>query len=184
MPARAFPERVDRLESAVHQVAASLLLKVGDVPLALLAAQRALSEAEEPGAIRVMAEALIQSGHPEAALALESKVDGTSPRALSLRGALHLTRAIAHAHLGQVSDDLGQAEALARRVDGNFAWTGFGPANVGLHRAIAARLRGRLDEAHQELSKVDPARLPYPERREAYFFEAAGLASTPASSRC
>jgi hypothetical protein len=187
--AQRFPERVSRLASLAHQVTASLLLKVDDVPLALLAAERAVRAAGDQltraGATRVMVEALTHSGHAEQALALESTVDGGGPRELSVRGALHLARGLAAAHLGVYSRELDAAEALAHRVGGNFAWTGFGPANVRLHRAIAARVLGDPGRARRELSKVDPARLPYPERREAYFLEAAALAkSTPASSRC
>ena len=188
-----FPERVSRLVSLAHQVASSLLLKVDDVALAVLAAERAVHTAGDAlthaSATRVMVETLTRAGHARQALTLRSNVEGAGARELSVRGALHLSRALAAAHLGEPNGELDEAlheaEAIALRVSGNFAWTGFGPANVGLHRAIAARLLGDCHRARHELSKVDPARLPYPERREAYFFEAAALAkSTPASSLC
>jgi tetratricopeptide (TPR) repeat protein len=194
-----FPERVPRLACASHQVTASLLLKVGDLPLALLAAERAVRDANDAlttaASARTLAEVLTRCGHPERALALECDVDGKGPREVSVRGSLLLAQALAAAHAGDPAEaarllDRADREAKALGAEGNFAWTGFGPANAGLHRAMALRLLGEEREASRQLSKVDPARLAYPERREAYFFEVSFLrtsflgASTPASSRC
>jgi hypothetical protein len=201
-----FPERVPRLACAAHQVTASLLLKAGDLPLAMLAAERAVRDANDAigkaGAARTMAEVLTRCGHPQRALALEVAIPGQGPRELSARGALLLTQAIAAAHAGDPPEaegllDRADRAAKALGTDGNFGWTGFGPANVGLHRAIVLRLLGDQRQASRQLSTVDPARLAYAERREAYFLEASLLgastllgasaflgASTPASSRC
>jgi hypothetical protein len=189
-----FPERVRRLVCAAHQVTAGLLLKVGDLPLAMLAAERAAGAAQDAlsraASARSMAEVLTRSGHPERALALACEIDGQGPREVSVRGSLLLTKALAAAQTGDRAAAVGllrlaDREAKVLGAEGNFAWTGFGPANAGLHRAIALRLLGEAREARRQLSTVDPARLAYPERREAYFVEASFLgASTPASSRC
>jgi len=63
---------------------------------------------------------------------------------------------------GKASAQLGRAESLADLLgeDGNYAWTGFGPTNVAIHRVSVAAELGEAGEALRAASSVDQARLP------------------------
>ncbi|HEX6685686.1 MAG TPA: hypothetical protein VF062_23120, partial [Candidatus Limnocylindrales bacterium] len=152
-----FPTRVGKLAADAYLVATDLLLKLDDVPMAMLAAQRCEREARASGqplaiaageraTVRVLTRCGRQRHAAELArraagrVAEATKLDG--PRPLSAYGALLVRGAVAHAAAGQRAEAmtlLGEASAIAARLgsDANFGWTAFDPADVALHRMSA-----------------------------------------------
>jgi transcriptional regulator with XRE-family HTH domain len=192
-PQLAFPWRVRKIASDAYDVLAWLLLKLEEVPLAMLAAQRCEREAEasgQPLAIaagrRATVRVLTRCGqeHHAATLAAQAAdrlsestaLDG--PRPLSAYGALLLRGAEAHACAGGRTEAmtlLGEAAAVARRLgmDGNFGWTAFGPTDVALHRISALLALGDPGMALHVARGVDPHRITVTERRVALHLDTA-----------
>jgi hypothetical protein len=152
---------------SAYVVAAKLVTKLGVTDLAMLAADRAASEAHasESSAAAGMASyqvacALLRADQPQDAehLAvgmaerLERQASSDRPTLVSLAGALWLISAIIAARKterGAAWERLDRAERLAGLLgaDANYAWTAFGPTNVAIHRVSVAAELGDAGEA-------------------------------------
>ncbi|GIH06297.1 hypothetical protein Rhe02_43640 [Rhizocola hellebori] len=183
-----FPHRIRRLAAAVHQITAGLLVKLGELPLAMLAAERSASEAEASGdplviaaSARCTAQALHHSGHHERALAyarqaaaqLAATVGLDGPRPMSAYGALLLSGAVAAAHAADraaaaalLTDAARAAKTLG--AERNFGWTAFGASNVSLHRLDVLLQLAEPAAALQVSAAIDPTAIFLPERLAAY----------------
>jgi len=184
--------RAARLLAETYQVAADLLMKVGEVDLAYLAVDRALRLADrgdDPaqtaaaawhlsfvlyGSAR-LAEA--QQVSEAAAGALEPALTARATAVWSLWGALLLKAAIAAAR----QDDgrtawhlLADAQrAAARTGDRNDYWTVFGPTNTAIHATGIAVELGQPVEALRHARQVAAAALPSAERRAHHLIDVA-----------
>lgn len=185
--------RLRVMAADAHQVACSVLLKRGEVPLAVLAADRSKSEAEasgEPLAIaasaRAVTHALLASGHHrqaiEFALAaaqnLRDAAGLSAPSAASVYGALLLRAAIATAHGGDRSSALhlleeADAQATGLGQDANAYWTYFNGINVALHRVHVATSLGDAGNAIDLAGRIDLELVPLAERRACLFLDVA-----------
>jgi hypothetical protein len=178
----AFDERRDVLlgYSGAYAVAAKLLTKVGAGDLGLLAADRCATAAVEADSMtaRGMAAyqvvcALLRSERPEDAEPLgvgmaeeaqrHARVD--RPTLASVAGSLWLIAAVIASRRTDQAEAwrrLDQAQSLADLLgeDGNFAWTAFGPTNVGIHRVSVAAELGDPAAALRAAESVDLDRLP------------------------
>ncbi len=154
--------QVEILTADLYHVVGSVLLKVGDPGMALVAAERssrAAALSQDPVAIaasaRIMTHALMGNNHDAQAVALAGNTAESLDRdthlastdAVAVYGALVLRGAIAAAR----RDDRDTAHAMldeatraATRLgyDGNDRWTGFGATNVQLHRVNIALTLG------------------------------------------
>jgi transcriptional regulator with XRE-family HTH domain len=166
--------------SAAYQVAAKLLTKLGSGDLSMLAADRCASAAVEADSVaaRGMAAyqvvcALLRSERPEDAeplavgMAEEAQRHARSdrPTLASVAGSLWLIAAVIASRRTDQAEAwrrLDQAQALAELLgqDGNFAWTAFGPTNVGIHRVSVAAELGDPATALRAAESVDLYRLP------------------------
>lgn len=166
--------------SAAYHVAAKLLTKLGSGDLSMLAADRCASAAVEADSVaaRGMAAyqvvcALLRSDRPEdaepLAVGMAEEVQRHArtdrPTLASVAGALWLIAAvIASRRTDQMEAwrRLDQARVLAEMLgqDGNFAWTAFGPTNVGIHRVTVAAELGDPATALRATESVDLYRLP------------------------
>jgi transcriptional regulator with XRE-family HTH domain len=146
------------VSARVHHLAATTLMKFGEVDLAWIAAERATRVGDESGdplilasAARAGTHAMLARGRYQDALELglaaagylEDNVDDHDEVALSLSGMLHLRIAIAAARRGDrdaTKELLRRAKDAGDRLgyDANLWHTGFGPTNVVLHRMSAA----------------------------------------------
>ncbi|MGW1058689.1 helix-turn-helix domain-containing protein [Micromonospora rubida] len=179
----------------VYRLAASLVVKLGEVDLGWLAADRAMAAATgDPVLVAAAAVQLGQvfraSGRARAALsatltaayriAPPDPEDG-SPGALSLCGTLLVQAALAAARRGDnhaTAELLDEAAAMAARVgDGHdHHRTAFGPTAVDLARTAAALDLGDASEAvawHERTIKRDAWRWLPVEHRAAHLVDAA-----------
>jgi hypothetical protein len=199
-----FPHRIRRLASAVHQITAGLLLKLGELPLAMLAAERSASEAEASGdplviaaSARCTVQALQRSGHHERALAcarqaareLVTAVGLDGPRPLSAYGALLLSGAVAAAHAADrpaASALLADATRAAKILgdERNFGWTAFGFSDVSLHRLNVLLQLAEPKAALQVSAAIDPRAILQPERLAAYHVDSARVFQAIGRCRC
>jgi transcriptional regulator with XRE-family HTH domain len=165
---------------SAYVVAAKLVTKLGAGDLAILAADRAANAAADAGSLAArgmagyqVACALLRADQPEDAervavtLAEElvSSARSDDPSVVSVAGALWLIAAVIAARRtdrGEAWQRLDRAETLAGLlgVDGNHAWTGFGPTNVAIHRVSVAAELGDAGEALRAAMTVDQDRLP------------------------
>ncbi len=171
-----------------YVVAAKLVTKLGDADLAVLASDRAASEAHNAESqiatglsMDQVACALLRADRLDEAERLvvrtAERLDPLThpshpqfPTLVSaagaqwLLGAVHAARQTEREHAGE---RLGQAQRLADALghDANYGWTAFGPTNVAIHRVSVAAELGDPGEALRLAEDVDPDRL------------AAGLAS-------
>ncbi|MFD7656983.1 helix-turn-helix domain-containing protein [Actinosynnema sp. NPDC059797] len=108
---------------------------------------------------------------------LVENVPGTAePASLSVTGMLTLTSSLVAAASGERSERaaaLDQAADLAAAVDGEDdpLWFGFNSANVAVWRMSVALEAGNHAEAARIATTVNPAELPSPTRRAAYWRE-------------
>jgi transcriptional regulator with XRE-family HTH domain len=150
---------VTRALAHLYHVAASVLVKLGDLKNAQVCAERGdmhAREIDDPVVLtslqRGVAHALLSNGEYENAVRvvrdrLVEEPEATGPAGLSVTGTLMLVGATGCARAGERAEALtflrhaGQlAEQLGR--DGNDVWTAFGPTNVAIHRVtVAAELR-------------------------------------------
>ncbi|GAA1345890.1 helix-turn-helix transcriptional regulator [Catellatospora bangladeshensis] len=105
----------------------------------------------------------------------EAQVGTASSEAMQVTGMLTLTSSLVsaaqNAHANR-SAALDQATELAARTgEGNALWLGFGPSNVGVWRMSVALEAGDHAEAARIAATVDPAALPSPTRKSAYWRE-------------
>lgn len=168
------------VSARVHHLAATTLSKIGEADLSWIAAERAMQaadEADDPlvlaSAARSGTHALLAVGRFEDALELGEaaanwlvpRMAAGDPAALSLYGMLYLRTAVAAArrqdratsnellaHAGRAADQLG--------VDANYWQTGFGPANVELHRISAALDLGDVSQVVEDAPRVSVDHLP------------------------
>lgn len=192
------PDRRGKLAADAYRLATDLLLKLDDVPMAMLAAQRASAAAAtcgQPLAIaastRATAGVLTRCGRfshaaalaRDAADRLASATSLDGPRPQSGYGALLLGGAVAHAAGGERAEAmrlLGEASGIAARFgeDANYGWTAFGPANVALHRMSALLSLGDPGLALHVAGELDPHRIRLPERRAAWHLGTARACHT------
>jgi transcriptional regulator with XRE-family HTH domain/tetratricopeptide (TPR) repeat protein len=185
--------RIYEAAAAAYHVVASLLLKNGDHPMALLAAERSIQHARassDPVTIaastRIMAHALARNGHTQHAIAvaqraaqqLERDHSLTSPDAASVYGALLLQAAVAAARLDDrdtASTLLDEGKRAAARLghDGNHQWTGFGPTNVLVHRVNVALTLGDAGTAVNLAHTIDVGRVQIIERKVSLYLDIA-----------
>ncbi|GGM22158.1 hypothetical protein GCM10011608_03670 [Micromonospora sonchi] len=197
-PARAGAQGAQRTQAEVlatdlYHVVGSVLLKVGDRGMALVAAERstrAAAASEDPVAVatsaRIMTHALMSNGHDKQAVTLAGNAAGvldqdtrlTSADAVAVYGALVLRGAVAAAR----SDDRDTAQAMldeasraAARLgyDGNDRWTGFGAANVLLHRVNVALILGDAGTAIGIARTVPLDKVTIAERRASLYVDVA-----------
>ncbi|AGM03339.1 XRE family transcriptional regulator [Amycolatopsis keratiniphila] len=168
------------VSARVHHLAATTLSKIGEADLAWIAAERAMQaadEADDPlvlaSAARSGTHALLAVGRFDDALELGDvaakwlvpRMRDGDPAALSLYGMLYLRTAVAAArqqdratanellsHAGHAADQLG--------VDANHWQTGFGPANVELHRLSAALDLGDISQVIESAPRISVDHLP------------------------
>jgi tetratricopeptide (TPR) repeat protein len=142
------------VSARIHHLAASALAKIGEAELAWIAAERAMSAAEQSGDPLSLASAACAGTHALLAVGrfddalnlgqtaadwLNKQLRAKDAAALSIIGMLYLRTAIAAARRQDRSTTTGlirSASAAARQVgrDPNYWHTSFGPTNVQLHR--------------------------------------------------
>ncbi|MGH8903957.1 MAG: helix-turn-helix domain-containing protein [Egibacteraceae bacterium] len=178
--------------AAVYHMASRLAKTVGEVTLAWIAADRALSAAQRSGdpllvakAARGLAMALMGLGLIDEAASVCSDgadavapTDATSLEGWSLWGSLHLTEAVSVArldHSAQAWRLLGDARTAAERVGPgrNDYWESFGPANVGAHEVAVAMDSGDPVKALRLADRLEVAELPSPTRRARFCVDVA-----------
>jgi len=175
-----------------HHLATTSLVRIGQVDLAWIAAERTMQAADRSddplvlaSAARAGTHALLAVGRYDDALDLGTtaaqwlrpQLAGNDPAALSLFGMLHLRTAVA-AGLRQdrqtSSGALLQATQAARRLgrDANYWQTGFGPTNVEFHRTSVALELGDVAYASEHGQHISAEHMP-PERRVSLLIDVA-----------
>lgn len=186
-------QRVEALAADLYHVVGSVLLKLGDRGMALVAAERstrAAAMSQDPVAIaasaRIMTHALMGNGHDAQAVTLAGNAADSLDRdtrlastdAVAVYGALVLRGAIAAAR----RDDRDTAHAMldeatraATRLgyDGNDRWTGFGATNVLLHRVNIALTHGDAGTAIAIARTVPLEKVTLAERKASLFVDVA-----------
>jgi transcriptional regulator with XRE-family HTH domain len=165
-----------QLIAAGYTIVAKTLTKIGQHDLALVAADRARTAAQQGGdpadlgmAIYQVVCALLPT--PRAPLAEElavttaAELEGDGPAVWSVTGALWLIAAVAAARridAAAAEERLERAQRLADRLgaDANHRWTAFGPTNVAIHRVSVAVELGDAPAALAAAEAVDLDRLP------------------------
>jgi len=165
---------------SAYVAAAKLVTKLGADELAALAADRAANAAVDAESLPArgmagyqVACALLRSDQiddaeriaVEMADALQGSVRSDEPVLVSVTGALWLIAAVIAARRtdrGEAWERLDRAQALAGLLgeDGNYAWTGFGPTNVAIHRVSVAAELGDAGEALRAAASVHLDSLP------------------------
>jgi len=181
------------LSAEAHHVAASVLLKLGDKGLALMAAERSMQAAqasEDPLTIgssaRIITHALMRSGHLGAATSaasshaarLDQAITAHSPESLSVYGSLLLRGAVAAAQRGDRAVAYGllaEAAGAGRRLggEGNLRWTAFGPVNVKLHDVNIAVTLGDAGAAIDTARGIDLGQVRLTERKAVLLIDTA-----------
>lgn len=185
--------RLDLLGADLYHVVGSVLLKVEDHAMALVAAERstrcAMDGADPVAAgtsARIMTHALMSNGHTSRAVRLAQAAAGALDQATRLRstdslaayGALLLRGAIAAGQAddrdaaGAMLDEAARA-ATALGHDGNDRWTGFGPNNVLVHRVHVALTLGDAGTAIAFARQVQLPKLDIAERKACLFVDVA-----------
>ncbi len=184
--------RAFAVSARIHHLAATTLSKVGEADLSWIAAERAMQAADQSedalvlaSAARAGTHALLAVGRFDEALSLGEtaarwmtpQLREGDPGALSLYGMLFLRTAVAAARRQDrrtATELLGQAGEAARRLgeDENYWQTGFGPANVELHRLSAALDLGDVAHVVERGRAVRPTHLPV-ERRVTHAIDVA-----------
>ncbi|PSK62369.1 hypothetical protein B0E53_05730 [Micromonospora sp. MH33] len=185
--------QVEALASDLYHVVGSMLLKVGDRGMALVAAERSTRAAaisQDPVAMatsaRIMTHALMSNGHSNQAQQLAEDTAknlrlGTrlaSTDAVAVYGALLLRGAIAAARDGnrdnaQAMLDEASRAAIQLGYDGNDRWTGFGATNVLLHRVNIALTLGDAGTAIALARQVPVDKISLAERKASLFVDVA-----------
>jgi transcriptional regulator with XRE-family HTH domain len=176
----------------VHHLATTSLIRVGQVELAWIAAERAMQAADRSDDPLVLASAARAGTHALLAVGrygdaldlgtaatrwLQPRLATNDPTALSLYGMLHLRTAVA-AGLRQdrslATESLFQASHAAQRLgrDANYWHTGFGPTNVEFHRVSVALELGDVAYAGEHGQHISAEHMP-PERRASLLIDVA-----------
>lgn len=180
------------LSADAHHTASSVLLKLGDVGLASLAADRSIRAAEESedplsigSAARIVAHTLMASGHTARAVTFAkeaaehlSRQGNNEGSTLSVYGSLLLRGAVAAGKehdRGIVIELLDEATETAARIGGdhNLRWTAFGPTNVLLHRVNLLVELGDAGSAIDYARKIDPRNIVITERQAGLYIDVA-----------
>jgi hypothetical protein len=176
-----------------HHVAASILLKLGDQGLALLAADRSMQAAmasQDPltvgSSARIITHAMMRSGHLETAATTASshaaRLDRDVPvhdrESLSVYGSLLLRGATAAAQRGDrqaAHELLAEAADAGGRLgaDSNLRWTAFGPVNVKLHDVNIAVTLGDAGTAIDTARGIDFGQVTVTERKASLLIDTA-----------
>jgi transcriptional regulator with XRE-family HTH domain len=176
----------------LYHVAASVLVKLGNLDLARVCADRgdiAAQATEDPITVtalqRCIAHTLLSNGQyadaaavvREGVLGATKLIDGPDPSGLSVTGTLMLVGAIASARADERAEAaafLRHAERLADRIgrDRNDVWTAFGPTNVAIHRVTVAADLGYVQQAIELGSALDVSTVPR-ERQARHQLEVA-----------
>jgi len=184
---------VHGLRAAVYQVASGLLLKLDDIALAAVAADRSMTSARTSGdpltiasSTRCLVHTLMAGGHlveaTSLAISAAEQFDRDDPSAsvdhLSIYGALLLRASLAAARREDADTAralLDEAANTARRVGDqtNAAWTAFSPTNVVLHRVAVAVALGDAGTAVRLAATVNLDQLPIPERKAMLLLDTA-----------
>ena len=189
-------DRCQALSLVVHtyNAASSLLKKLGDSQLALIAADRAVRSAQvvndpllSAAAVYRLVNVLLPARRldetrriaSQAAAAIEPGKMHTA-RSLAMWGGLLLTAAVAAARQGDESgawEILGEARAASRFLGADHAdlYAIFGPTNVAIHGVQVAVELGNGKAAIDRAARVDPDRLPPSllERRAQFLIDMA-----------
>ena len=185
--------RAFALAADAYQVTGSVLLKLDDLGLAALAADRSVEAAtrsQDPvvlaASARIVTHSLMSGGHRQrareiashAAARMAADVRNPGPEALSVYGALVLRGAVAAALGEDRTEALGmldEAADAARRLgrDDNAHWTAFGPTNVAQHRVHVAVVLGDAGTAIELARRIDVDAIPVAERKASLFIDAA-----------
>jgi hypothetical protein len=187
--------RVLRVLALSYQAASSVLTKVGEPDLALIASDRGLRVAETGDSptvrgslLRSVAFALYSTGRFEPAMRLvESGASYLKDEitrdniGLSVYGMLFLAGSMAAARFGDSSktaDYLQEATGAASRLgqDANYLWTAFGPTNVAIHRVNTAVELGDLQTVLDSGLSLNTDAVPL-ERRVRYLLDVARVYS-------
>lgn len=187
-------EQATRVLVHAHNAASSLFKRVGDTPLALLAADRAVQTArtlDDPALVAAciyrMANVLLTANRLDEtktialdAADLVEPGHGKSPRSLATWGGLLLTAAVAAARNGDRSETwelMGEARVAARLLDTDHAdiYAIFGPTNVAIHGVQIAVKLGDGRDAVRRSQRVEPKTLPASliERRGQFLIDLA-----------
>ncbi|WP_328348945.1 hypothetical protein [Micromonospora sp. NBC_00421] len=185
--------QVNVLAAELYHVVGSVLLKLGDRGMALIAAERstrAAATSQDPVAVaasaRIMTHALMSNHHDDQAVTLAADAAGVLDRdtrlastdAVAVYGSLVLRGAVAAAR----RDDrdtahtmLDEATRAATRLgyDGNDRWTGFGATNVLLHRVNIALTLGDAGTAIDIARTVPLEKVTLAERKATLHVDVA-----------
>lgn len=181
-----------RISARIHHLAATTLSKIGEADLSWIAAERAMSAADQSdnplvlaSAARAGTHALLAVGRYSEALELgeaartwlADQVVEEDPEALSLLGMLDLRMAVAaarHQDRAAATRLLARAAGAAEQLgeDANYWQTAFGPTNVMVHRISAALDLGDSAYVVEHGLRIDPARLPV-ERQVTHHIDVA-----------
>ena len=165
---------------SAYVAAAKLVTKLGAGDLAILAADRAATAALEADSLlaRGMAGyqvvcAMLRADQVndaerlamELADVLTGRARRDDPGQVSVAGSLWLIAAVIAARKADRDEawlSLERAGRLADQLgeDANYAWTGFGPTNVAIHRVNVAAELGDVSEALRAATLVHQERLP------------------------
>jgi transcriptional regulator with XRE-family HTH domain len=185
--------RAHTLSAEAHHVAASILLKLGDQGLALVAADRSMQAARashDPltvgSSARIVTHALMSSGHHGAAATtassqaacLDLDVPAHDRESLSVYGSLLLRGAIAAAQRGDrqtAHELLAEAADAGARLgsDANLRWTAFGPVNVKLHHVHIAVTLGDAGTATDIARSISLGQVTVTERKASLLIDTA-----------
>ena len=172
---------VSALLARTYHVCSAIMVKIGELPAAWVAADRAASAAEQSGNLVLMGESafrqtlMFQAARQydqaeqttrTAIKALAPLVDeqAADPGALSVAGVLHLQLAVIAARRNERDKafaELSAARLLADRLgqDRNEYNTEFGPTNVALHEVAVAVDLGDADAAIAVIEGIDASAL-------------------------
>ena len=163
----------------VHNMASSLLKRLGAYEMAAVAADRAFRAASRADSgllvgaarLRVANVYLSASRHAEAVAVAAAAADALPPRSTSAPqeiatfGALLLTAAVAAAQMGEAAqawEFLGHAKAATSVYGREHAdlYAVFGPVNLAVHGVQVATELGDGREALRRAERTDPGRMP------------------------
>ncbi|MQS17520.1 helix-turn-helix transcriptional regulator [Streptomyces kaniharaensis] len=178
------------LQSMTYQLVVAVAVKYGDVVLATMAADRAVSAADRScdpvamaGAARHLVDAMTHQGRAaegvrlagSVADRLEGDLVDRGVHGVTVLGMLHLKAAVGAAALGSadtVTDLLAAAEESAARLggDANALWTAFGPTNCAFHTVACLVALGEGAKAVAAAQSIAPhMRQALPRERRALF---------------
>jgi transcriptional regulator with XRE-family HTH domain len=185
---------VHALRARAYQAASAAFARQDEADAAWVAADRAISAAEQAGSRTSvvaghfrLAHAFARLGRYDqaehvtmvalAALRPQAEADDATVEELSLYGAMNLVQAVISAHESdrpRAQEHLAEAERTANRIraDRNDFDTEFGPTNVQLHRVAVAVDLGDAGEALDVAKGIDATNLS-PERQVRLMIDVA-----------